>query len=73
VFYLILFLQKDPSELFEVQDIIKASVDGLEWSHENSYKQVDNMGGNPGDTFADNVFSWTKEMIKVLHSPPDRK
>lgn len=38
VFYAVLYFQINPADVFAVQDAIKASVGGIEWSHGNSYK-----------------------------------
>ena len=37
VFYAVLYFQINPADVFAVQDAIKASVGGIEWSHGNSY------------------------------------
>ena len=38
IFYTVLILQKSPSDTFAVQDIIRESIDGLEWSHDNTWQ-----------------------------------
>ena len=37
IFYVVLLWQKDPESVFEVSDVIKTSIDGLEWSHGNTW------------------------------------
>ena len=51
--------------------VIRTSLDGLEWSHGNTWDVVDNTGGNPGDTAIENVWSLTFEVFKLLHTTPD--
>lgn len=38
VFYCVLVLQKSPTKSFDVQNIIRESIDGLEWSHGNTWR-----------------------------------
>jgi hypothetical protein len=38
VFYMVLILQKAPEDVFEVQDVVQESINGLEWSHGNSWQ-----------------------------------
>lgn len=38
VFYMVLILQKAPEDVFEVQDVVQESINGLEWSHGNTWQ-----------------------------------
>eukprot|EP00947_MAST-08B_sp_MAST-8B-sp1_P002978 g2978.t1 len=69
--YFILYLQKNPTEVFEVQDVIKTSIDGLEWSHGNVWTVVDNTGGNPGDSATRNMMTLSGELLKLLSTTSD--
>eukprot|EP00947_MAST-08B_sp_MAST-8B-sp1_P005602 g5602.t1 len=65
--------KKSPSDTFAVQDIIRESIDGLEWSHDNTWQEIDNLGGIPAKTQAGTFWTWIREFTKLVSRVPDAR
>jgi hypothetical protein len=71
VFYGVLWLQRDNIVVFEVTDIVKSSLHGTEWSHDNTLMEANNLGGMPQPDLMQNFWGLITEVTKELHSEPD--
>ena len=71
VFYGVLWLQRDNIVVFEVTDVVKSSLHGTEWSHDNTLMEANNLGGMPQPDLTQNFWGLITEVSKELHSGPD--